>query len=87
VKRSHQSDDNEFYIPQRERCADLKEFSFGALRWEFINNTRGHHSTLGMTSFRKLSRERKISKLVVLFPLMQLEKLIALYFKLFPQPG
>jgi len=26
VERSHQTDDNEFYIPQIERCADLKEF-------------------------------------------------------------
>jgi hypothetical protein len=31
--------------------------------------------------------ERKISKLVALFPVMQLEKLTDLYFKLFPQTG
>ena len=87
VERSHQTDDNEFYIPQIERCADLKEFYFRALRWEFMYNTKRHHSTLGMTPFRKLSMERKISKLVALFPVMQLEKLTDLYPKLFPQPG
>ena len=32
VERSHQTDDNEFYIPQIERCVDLKEFYFRALR-------------------------------------------------------
>jgi hypothetical protein len=31
--------------------------------------------------------ERKISKLVALFPVVQLEKLTDLYFKLFPQTG
>jgi len=87
VERSHQTDDNEFYIPQIERCADLKEFYFRALRWEFMYNTKRHHSTLGMTPFRKLTMERKISKLVALFPVMQLEKLTDLYFKLFPQTG
>lgn len=35
-ERSHQSDDNEFYIPQIERYADLKEFYFRALKWQFI---------------------------------------------------
>jgi hypothetical protein len=40
-----------------------------------------------MTPFRKLTMERKISKLVALFPVMQLEKLTDLYFKLFPQTG
>ncbi len=87
VERSHQTDDNEFYIPQIERCADLKEFYFRALRWEFMYNTKRHHSTLGMTPFRKLTMERKIPKLVALFPVMQLEKLTDLYFKLFPQTG
>jgi hypothetical protein len=28
VERSHQTDDNEFYIPQLELCKDLKEFLF-----------------------------------------------------------
>lgn len=87
VERSHQTDDNEFYIPQIERCADLKEFYFRALSWEFMYNTRRHYSTLRMTSFRKLRMERKISKLVALFPVIQLEKLTDLYKKLFPQPG
>jgi len=40
-----------------------------------------------MTPFRKLTMERKISRLVALFPVMQLEKLTDLYFKLFPQTG
>jgi hypothetical protein len=87
VERSHQTDDNEFYSPQIERCSDLKEFYFRALKWEFMYNTKRHHPTLGMTPFRKLTMERKISKLVALFPVVQLEKLIDLYFKIFPQTG
>jgi len=87
VERSHQTDDNEFYIPQIERCSDLKEFYFRALRWQFMYNTKRHHSTLGMTPYRKLSMERKISQLVALFPVIQLEKLTDLYPKLFPQTG
>jgi len=83
VERSHQADDNEFYIPQIERCADLKEF----FSWEFMYNTKRHHSTLGMTPFKKLTMERKTSRLVALFPVMQLKKLTDLYFKLFPQTG
>ncbi|MGB4705078.1 MAG: helix-turn-helix domain-containing protein [Candidatus Saccharicenans sp.] len=87
VERSHQTDDNEFYIPQIERCSDLKEFYFRALRWQFMYNTRRHHSTLGMTPYRKLRTQRQISKQVALFPVIQLEKLTDLYQKLFPLPG
>jgi len=57
VERSHQTDDNEFYIPQIERCGDLKEFFFRALRWEFMYNTKRYHLTLGMTPWRKLRME------------------------------
>ncbi|MCR4397072.1 MAG: hypothetical protein NUW07_10135, partial [Candidatus Saccharicenans sp.] len=60
---------------------------FRALRWQFMYNTKRHHSTLGMTPFRKLRMERNLSKLVALFPVIQLEKLTDLYPKLFPQPG
>jgi len=87
VERSHQTDDNEFYIPQIERCVDLKEFYLRAMRWQFMYNTVRHHSTLGMTPFRKLRMERKLPRLVASFPVIQLEKLTDLYPKLFPQPG
>jgi len=76
-----------FYIPQIERCADLREFYFRALRWQFMYNTRRHHSTLGMTPYRKLRTQMQISKQVALFPVIQLDKLIDLYQKLFPLPG
>lgn len=49
VERSHQTDDNEFYMPQIQACADLKEFFLRALRWEFMYNTKRFHSTLSMT--------------------------------------
>ncbi|MBC7362388.1 MAG: hypothetical protein H5U06_08920 [Candidatus Aminicenantes bacterium] len=87
MERSHQTDDNEFYIPQIERCADLKEFYFRALRWQFMYNTLRHHSTLGMTPYKKLRMETKLPKLIALFPVVQLDKLVDLYPKLFPQPG
>ncbi|NPV83098.1 MAG: helix-turn-helix domain containing protein [Candidatus Aminicenantes bacterium] len=87
VERSPQTDDNEFYIPQIERCRDLEEFYYRALRWQFVYNTKRHHSTLSMTPFRKLSMERKISNLVAIFPVVQLEKLTDLYPILFPLPG
>ncbi len=87
VEGSHQTDDNEFYIPQIERCADLKEFYFRALRWEFMYNTNRHHSTLGMTPLRKLWMERKVTKLIALFPVIELERLTELYQNLFPQLG
>ena len=79
-----ETDDNEFYIPQIERCVDLKEFYFRALRWQFMYNTRRYHSTPGMTPYRKLRTEMQISKQVALFPVIQLEKLTDLYQKLFP---
>ena len=74
VERSHKSYDNDFYIPQIERCADLKEFYFRALRWQFMYNTLRHHSTLGMTPYRKLRMKQNVSKLVALFPVVQLKK-------------
>jgi len=33
VEWSNQTDGNEFYIPQIERCSDLREFYFRALMW------------------------------------------------------
>ena len=86
-ERSHQTDDNEFCVPQLERCGDLKEFYFRALSWQFMYNTLRHHSTLGMTPYRKLRMEQKLSQPVALFPVIQLEKLTELYPKLFPQTG
>ncbi|MGB4704764.1 MAG: hypothetical protein WBI18_06790 [Candidatus Saccharicenans sp.] len=87
VERSPQSDDNEFDLPQIERSADLKEFYFRALRWQFMYNTRRYHSTPGMTPQRKLRTQMKISKQVALFPVIQLEKLTDLHQKLCPLPG
>lgn len=40
-----------------------------------------------MTPFRKLRMETKLSKLIVLFPVVHLEKLPDLYLRLFLQPG
>jgi hypothetical protein len=40
-----------------------------------------------MTPWRKLRMERQISKLVTIFPVIQLEKLTDLYQKIFPLPG
>jgi len=62
VERSQQTDDNEFYILQIERCVNLKEFYFRALRWQFMYNTRRHHSIPGMTPYRKLRTQMQISK-------------------------
>ncbi|NPV82908.1 MAG: transposase [Candidatus Aminicenantes bacterium] len=87
VERSPQTDDNEFYIPQIERFEDLEEFYYRALRWQFVYNTKRHHSTLSMTPFQKLSLERKLQNLVAIFPVAQLEKLTDLYPKLFSLPG
>lgn len=87
VERSHQTDNNEFYIPQIERCEDLKEFFFRAQKWEFMYNTRRVHSTLGMTPFEKLQSQMKLPRQVALFPVMQLDKLTDLYSTLFPLPG
>jgi len=40
-----------------------------------------------MKTLRKMSMEREISKLVILFQLVQLENIACLYFKLFLETG
>jgi len=87
LEGSHQTDDNEFYTQQIERCEDLYEFYFRALRWEFIYISKHYYSALGMTALGKMCMGREISKLLALYLLTQLEKLIDLYFKVFRQTG
>lgn len=87
VERSHQTDDNEFYLPQIERCANQKEFFFRALRWQFMYNTKRIHSALGMTPYMKLRTKIELPFEIALFPVVELEKLTDLYSILFPHPG
>ena len=49
-----------------------------------IYNTRRHHLIMGMTPYRKLRTQTKISRQVDLFPVIQLEKLTYLYQQLYP---
>ena len=84
VERSHQTDDNEFYIPQLELCKDLKEFLFRALKWQWVYNTIRFHSGIGMTPFKKLSRYVKLSKKIALFPVMVLDNMIPIVNFFFP---
>jgi len=84
VERSHQTDDNEFYIPQIERTENKQDFFERALRWEWFYNTKRFHSTIGMTPYEKLCCYVKLPKNVSLFPIMNLDEmtgLIKLYFK------
>ncbi|MCM8810642.1 MAG: hypothetical protein NC917_03220, partial [Candidatus Omnitrophica bacterium] len=43
VERSHQTDDNEFYIPQLDRCESKEEFIWRMIRWEWMYNTKRIH--------------------------------------------
>jgi len=78
VERSHGTDDNEFYIPQLERCNDLKEFMFRALRWEWFYNTKRIHSVLKSTPYNYLKKLIDIPKSVALFPVVILDNAIDL---------
>jgi|GEM_PF-3204312 len=78
VERSHGTDDNEFYIPQLERCNDLKELMFRALRWEWFYNTKRIHSVLKSTPYNYLKKLIDIPKSVALFPVVILDNTIDL---------
>jgi hypothetical protein len=73
VERSHQTDDNEFYIPGLELCQDVKEFFLRAMRWELMYNTKRKHSTIKITPMDKLLSYKDISKYVAIFPIMNLD--------------
>ena len=73
VERSHQTDDNEFYIPQLELCQDLGEFFWRAMRWQWVYNMRRKHSTIEMTPMEKLLSYREMPKYASVFPVMNLE--------------
>jgi transposase len=73
VERSHQTDDNEFYIPQLELCQDAKEFFWRAMRWQWVYNTKRRHSTIQMTPMEKLLSYRKVPKYVAIFPVTNLD--------------
>ncbi len=85
VERSHQTDDNEFYIPQLELCYDVREFFWRAMRWQWVYNTKRIHSTIGMTPYRKLLQYRNIPKYIALFPVMNLDRMIDLLYIFFPK--
>lgn len=72
VDRSHQTDDNEFYIPQLELCQDVQEFFWRAMRWEWVYNTKRTHSTINMTPIQKLLSYKKVPKYAAVFPVMNL---------------
>ena len=67
AERSHETDDNESYIPQLERCQDLKEFMFRAPRWEWFYNTKRIHSALNSTSYDYLKSLTDIQNSTTLF--------------------
>ena len=73
VERSHQTDDNEFYIPQLELCQDLKEFFWRPMRWQWVYNIKRKHSTINMTPMEKLLCYKKFPKYVAIFPVMNLD--------------
>lgn len=73
VERSHQTDDNEFYVPQLELCKSLTEFMFRAVRWQYVYNMIRFHSGIGMRPFEKLTKYGKFSKNIVIFPVMILD--------------
>ncbi len=85
VERSHQTDDNEFYIPQIELCKDLKEFLYRGLRWEWFYNIKRFHSGIGKTPYKKLCEYGKFPKKIVLFPIMVLDKMIHIFDIIFPE--
>ncbi len=85
VERSHQTDDNEFYIPQLELCRDIKEFFFRAARWQWVYNTKRIHSVIGMTPYRKLLQYRNAPNYIALFPVMSLDRMIDLLHVFFPK--
>ena len=84
VERSHQTDDNEFYIPQLELCQDVREFFWRAMRWQWVYNTKRRHSTIMMTPMQKLLSYRKVPKYGAIFPIMNLDTIGANMHLFFP---
>lgn len=91
VERSHQTDDNEFYIPQIERCESKEEFFWRLLRWEWIYNRKRYHKTIEMTPYEKLCNYYKLPEEICLFPVVNLDnitEILTTYFKNFKiDPG
>ena len=87
VERSHQTDDNEFYIPQLELCESVEEFLWRALRWEFMYNTRRYHSTIRSTPYEKLRKEMVVGKYIAMFPVFILDKISTMYELFFHNPS
>ena len=87
VERSHQTDDNEFYIPQIELCRDLKEFLFRAMRWQWVYNTIRFHSSISATPYEKLLQYGIFPKKIALFPVMILDKTVNILDVFFPKRG
>jgi len=85
VERSHERDDNEFYIPQLELCKDLKDFLFRAVRWQWVYNTIRFHSSLNMTPYKELLEYCKIPKKIALFPVMILDEMVNILDAFFPK--
>jgi hypothetical protein len=86
VERSHQTDDNEFYIPQLQRCESLKEFMYRALRWEWFYNTKREHSMIKSTPYDYLKKFVSIDKSVGLFPVIILDNVIDILDTILPVP-
>lgn len=85
VEKSHQTDDNEFYIPQLELCQDVREFFWRAMRWQWLYNTKRRHSTIQMTLMEKLLSYRKVPKYAAIFPVTNLDLLGANMRIFFPK--
>jgi transposase len=85
VERSHQTDDNEFYIPQLELCRDVREFFLRAMRWQWVYNTVRIHSAIEMTPYRKLLQYMRMPKYIALFPVMDLDRMIDIFQIFFPK--
>lgn len=81
VERSHRTDDEEFYIPQIEKCKNLKEFMAKAYMWQFFYNVKRPHMALNKsTPFNKLKYYLcYMSICVCLFPVVILDNLASLY--------
>jgi hypothetical protein len=86
VERSQETDDNEFYIPQLQRCESLKEFMYRALRWKWFYNTKREHSMIKSTPYEYLKNFVSIDKSVGLFPVIILDNAIDILDTILPVP-
>jgi len=84
VERSHQTDDNEFYIPQIALCKSKEEFLWRAQRWIWYYNTKREHSVIKTTPFKKLKKHLPwITEWIALFPVIELDKISSSYYLFF----